>query len=77
MHCLTFKFSAPGESPPPLQRNTHGTASNIHRDAVSEVKTMVSDIRHILKSQERADGQHLSVSDIHALSATEYTLTAA
>jgi len=34
---------------------------------------MVSDIRHMLKSQEGAGGQHLSVSATHAPSATEYT----
>ena len=34
---------------------------------------MVSDIRHMLKNQEGADGQHLSVSVTHAPSAAEYT----
>ena len=55
-------FSAPGDSPPPPQRNMHGIGSDIRRDVVSEVQTMVSDIRHMLKGQEGADGQHLSVS---------------
>jgi len=34
---------------------------------------MVSDIHHVLKSQEGANGQHLPVSVTHVLSATEYT----
>ena len=75
MHCLMFAFSVPGESPPPPQRNAHGIVSDIRRDVVSEVQTMVSDIRHILKSQEGADGQRLSASVTRALSATECTLT--
>jgi len=53
----------------------HGIASDIRRDVVSEVQTMVSDIRHALKSQEGADGQHLSVSVAHAPSIAEYALT--
>ena len=68
-------FSAPGESPPPLRGNTHGIGSDIRHEVVSEVRTMVSDIRHALKSQEGADGQHLSVSVARALPATEYTFT--
>jgi hypothetical protein len=72
-----FGFSAPGESPPPPQRNTHGIGSDIRREVVSEVRTLVSDIRGVLKSQEGADGQHQSVSVTHAPSATEYTLTVA
>ena len=70
-----FAFSAPGDSPPPLPRNTHGIVSDIRRDVVSEVKTMVSDIRHVLKNQEGAGGQHLSVSVTHRPSATEYRFT--
>jgi len=70
-----FAFSAPGESPPPLQRNTHGTAFDIRREVVSGVQTMVSDIRHMLKNQEGADSQHQSVSVTDTLSATEYTFT--
>ena len=38
---------------------------------------MVSDIRHMLKSQEIADSQDLSVSVTHTLSITEHTLTVA
>jgi len=79
-----FAFSAPGQSPPPLQRNTpqpparrntRGIVSDIRREVVSEVQTVVSDIRHMLKNQEGTDVQHLSVSVIHAPSATEYTFT--
>jgi GH18 family chitinase len=72
-----FAFSAPRESPPPPQRNTHVIASDVRREVVSEVQTLVSDIRGALKSQEGADGRHLSVSIAHAPSATEYTLTVA
>jgi len=53
----------------------HGIAFDIRRDVVSEVQTMVSDIRHALKSQEGAGGQHLSVSVTYAPSVTEYALT--
>lgn len=70
-----FAFSAPGESRPPPRRNTHGIASDIRRDVVSEVQTMVSDIRHVLKSQAGADGRHLSVSVTRAPPVTEYTFT--
>jgi hypothetical protein len=72
-----FVFSAPGESRPPQQRNTHRIGSDIRREVVSEVRTLVSDIRGVLKSQEGADRQHLSVSVTHTPSATKYTLTAA
>ena len=70
-----FAFSAPGESPPPLRRNTYGITSDIRRGVVSEVQNMVSDIRHMLKNQEGADSQHLSVSVTRAPSVTEYTFT--
>jgi len=70
-----FASSAPGEPPPPLQRNTHGIGSDVRREVVSEVRTMVSDVRHVLQSQERPDVQHLSVSVTRASSATEYTFT--
>ena len=53
----------------------HGIAFDIRRDVVSEVQNMVSDIRHALKSQEGAGGQHLSVSVTYAPSVTEYALT--
>jgi len=36
---------------------------------------MVSDIRHMLKNQEGADGPHRSVSVARVPSVTEYTLT--
>jgi len=71
-----FTLSAPGQSPPPtLRRNTHGIVSDIRREVVSEVQTMVSDVRHMLKGQEEADGKHQSVSITRALSATECTFT--
>lgn len=76
-----FKSSAPGESPLPLPRNTHGAVSDIHYDVVktrtmvSEVHrdvtnthTMVSDLhRTMLKSQEGADNQYQPVSVVCAL----------
>ena len=68
-------FSAPGDSPPPPQRNIHGIASDIRRDVVSEVQTMVSDIRHMLKSQEGGDVQRWSASVTYTPSVTECTLT--
>jgi hypothetical protein len=70
-------FSAPGESPPPPQRSTPGIGSDIRREVVSEVRTLVSDIRGALRSQEGVDGQHQSVSVTPAPSATGYTLTVA
>jgi len=63
-------FGAPGESPPPLQRN--GIASNSRRDVV---QTMVSDIRQMLKSQEGGDGRRPPVSVTRAPSAAEYAFT--
>ena len=74
MHCLMFSFSAPGKSPPPLQRNTHGIGSDIHRDVV-KTQTVVNDIRDMLKSQGGADSQHLLVSVTHGPSVTEFTYT--
>ena len=79
-----FTFSAPGQSPPPLRRNTlqpparrntRGIVSDIRREVVTEVQTVVSDIRHMLKSQEGADDRHLSVSATRVPSATEYAFT--
>ena len=77
-----FAFSAPGESPPPVPGNTHGTISNIRHDAVSEVhrgvvktQTMVSDIHGMLNSQQGTGGQPQSVSATHTLSLAEFTLT--
>ena len=66
--------SAPGKSLHPPPRTTHGTASNISRNVVSEVQTTISDIRHVMKS---GDGQQRSVSVTHVSSVTEYTLTIA
>ena len=79
-----FGFSAPGESSPPLLRNTGGTRSNIRRDVVSEVRrdvadtqTVVYDIRNMLKGQQGVGGRPQSVSITHTLSPAEYTLTVA
>ena len=71
-----FTFSAPGQSlPPAVRRNTRGIASDIRREVVSEVQTVVSDIRHMLKSQEGADGRQRLVSVTDVPSTTEYTFT--
>ena len=56
-HCLVFAFGAPGGSPPPLQRSVRGVDSDTRHDAASEVQTIAPDIRHMSKSQERADYQ--------------------
>jgi len=79
-----FPSSAPGESPPPLPGNTHGNASHIRRDAVSEVhrgvvktQNMVSDIYHMMQSQQWAGGRPQLVGATRVLSVTEYTLTVA
>jgi len=71
-----FTFSAPGQSPPPaVWRNTCGIVSDIRREVVSEVQTVVSDICHMLKNQEGADGRQQLVSITDVPSATEYTFT--
>jgi len=72
-----FGFSAPGQSPLPLQRNTHGTLSDIRREVVSEVQAIASDIRDMLKSQEGAGSQSQLVSVTRILSLTEHALTVA
>ena len=69
-----FAFSAPSESPPPQQRNTHGIGSDIHRDAV-KIQTAVNDIREMLRGQEGAGHQPQSVSVTRTLSLAEHTLT--
>ena len=69
-----FAFSAPGESPPPPRRNTHGTSSDIRRDVV-RIQTAVNDIRDTLKGQEVASRQPQSVSVTHTLCLAEYTFT--
>ena len=81
---LTFTFSAPGESSPPVLGSIHGITPNIRRDAVSEVhrgvvrtQTMVSDIHDMLRSQQGAGGQPQSVSATGTLPAAEHTLTVA
>ena len=53
----------------------HGIASDIRRDAVSEVQATISDIPHTLKTQEEVDGQYRSVSVICVPSVAKYTLT--
>ena len=58
-----------------IRRDVISEVQNIRRDVVSEVQTAVSDIRHTLKSQEVADGQHQLVSVAHFPSVAEYTLT--
>ena len=80
IQCLIFASSAPRESPPPPQRYTHGTVSDIRRDVVktgviiSEVQRDVANtqamVRDVLKNQQEAGGQDLSVSDTYALFAT-------
>ena len=62
-----FASSAPGESPPPVPRNTQGTASDIRPDVLN-TQTMVFDIHpNMLKSQEGADGQNQPVSVTRAV----------
>ena len=73
---LMFVFSAPGESPPPPQRNTHGISSDIHRDVV-KTQTAVNEIREMMKGQEGAGYQPQLVSVTRILSIAEYTLTVA
>ena len=71
-----FAFSAPGDSPPPPQRNPHGIGSDIHRDVV-KTQTAVNDIRDMLKIQEGASCQPQIVSVTRTLSLAECTLTIA
>ena len=75
-----FTFSAPGESPPPVLGNTHGTirrdVSEINRGIV-KTQTAISDIHSMLKSQQGAGGQPQSVGATRTLSLVEYTLTVA
>ena len=61
-----FAFSAPGESLPPPQRITYGAPADIRRD-IAEIKTTVSDIRHMLKSQEGSDGRGQSVCHLDSI----------
>ena len=76
MHCLMFAFSAPGDSPPPPQRNPHRIGSDIHRDVV-KTQTAINDIRDMMKAQEGAGYQPQLVSVTRILSIAEYTLTVA
>jgi len=70
-----FVFSAPGESPPPVQRDAGTTSRRMSEAIPYEIQTMVSDIRQVLKSQAGANGQHLSVSITRAPSVTKYLFT--
>jgi len=69
-----FASSAPGDSPPPLPRNTHETASNIRRD-VANTQAIVSNIHNMPRSQEGIGGQPQPVSVARTPSLAEYTLT--
>jgi len=69
-----FPYSAPGESPLPQLRNTHGTASGIHQDVVN-TQNVVKNIQNMLKSQEGAGHQPQLVSVTRTLSLTGYKLT--
>lgn len=62
-----FVSSAPGESPPPLPTNAHGTVSDIRRD-IMKAGAMISEVhrefvnthvmvRNMLNDQEGAGGQ--------------------
>ena len=75
--CLIFISSAPGESPPPLRRNTHVTTSDVRRDVmkagviISEVQRDVANtqamVRDMMKGQQEAGGQDRSVGETCAL----------
>ena len=71
-----FAFSAPGESLPPLQTNTHGTSSDIRHD-VAKIQTVVNNIHNMLKSQEGAGYQPQLASATRIPSLTEYILIVA
>ena len=68
IQCLNFALSAPGESPSPPPRNTHGTILNIRRVVseaqrdIANTQTVVYDIHNTLKNQEGAGGQPHLVS---------------
>lgn len=75
MQRLILAFSSvPGEAPPPLPRNSHGTVSDIRHDIVkagsiiSEVHRDVVDtqamVHNILKSQEGVGGRDRLVSTL-------------
>ena len=68
-------FSAPGQTPPPQLRNTHGTSSDLHQDIVN-TQNMVRNIQNMLKSQELVTSHQIqSVSVTRIMSLTEYILT--
>jgi hypothetical protein len=69
-----FGFSAPGDSPPPPQRNPHRTPSDIHRDVV-KTQTVVNNIHDMLKGQEGGGYQPQLVSVTRIPPLARYTLT--
>ena len=71
-----FASSAPGESLPPLRRNTYGIGSDIHRDVVN-TRTVVNNIHNMLKNQEGAGYQPQLVNVTRILFLTKCTLTVA
>ena len=76
-----LSFSAPGDSPPPLLRNTHGAIPNIRRDVsevrrdVADTQTMVSSIHAMLRSQQGIGDRCQLVSVARNLPLAGYTLT--
>jgi len=82
-----FEFSTPKESPPPLPRNTQGTASNIRHDVIRTIDSgvqsnvtnahaMVPEIHHaVVRGQEGSSGEHPLVSDSCAPTVIERPLT--
>ena len=78
--------SAPGDLPPPLPRNVHGTISDIRRD-IMRASAMISEVHHdffnthamvrnILKAQEGTDNQDRLVRVTRIPSFTGHVLTA-
>ena len=79
-----FSSSAPGESPPPLPRDAHGTVSDIRRD-IMKAGAMISEVHRdfinthtmvhsMLKDQEWAGGQDRLVRVTCFPSVTGYVL---
>jgi len=72
-----FTLSAPGPSPPPPSRNTHGTSSDIHQDIANVHRDVVNPndvVYWMLNSQEGTSGQDWSVGVACAPSIAEETL---
>lgn len=64
---LMFIFSAPGDSPPPLPRVTHGTVSDIRHDVV-KTRVMVSDVhRDVSNTQTMVSDVHCDVAKTHTM----------